>query len=164
MSLPLASLNSESVYLDTNSIYLLLRAITPEIADLFRGIEGGQIGAYTSVLTFDELAYRLLLALIRDTYGASPLDRLRQNQRQMINEFSLSVDSLLKRVLEYRNLTVVDLGPADLIAMRRNVQQYALLPRDALHLAAMQKANCFHLVSQDNDFDHIPAITRYTLA
>lgn len=41
MSLPLASLNSESVYLDTNSIYLLLRAITPEIADLFRGIEGG---------------------------------------------------------------------------------------------------------------------------
>ena len=162
MSLPISSLDTEQVYLDTNSIYLLLRAITPEIAELFRDIEREVRQAYTSVLTFDELAYRLLLALIRDTYGASPLDRLRRDENGMIAEFSVSVDTLLERVAAYRNLTIIPLVPTDIAAMRRNIQQFRILPRDALHLVAMQKVGCFHLVSQDSDFDHIPSITRYT--
>lgn len=164
MSLPISSLDVEQVYLDTNSIYLLLRAITPEVAELFRDIERGVRRAYTSVLTFDELAYRLLLALIRDTYGTYPLDRLRRDEGGMIYEFSASVDALLERVTAYRNLTIIPLVPIDLSAMRRNIQQFNLLPRDALHLAAMQKIGCFHLVSQDSDFDHIPGVTRYPLA
>ena len=43
--------------------------------------------------------------------------------------------------------------------MRNNIRGHLLRPRDALHLAAMQKVGCLHLVSQDSDFDHIPAIT-----
>ncbi len=80
----------------------------------------------------------------------------------MIAEFSVSVDTLLERVAAYRNLTIIPLVPTDIAAMRRNIQQFRILPRDALHLVAMQKVGCFHLVSQDSDFDHIPSITRYT--
>ena len=42
--------------------------------------------------------------------------------------------------------------------------QYHLRPRDALHLAAMQKCGCFDLLSHDPDFDRVPMISRYTLA
>ena len=164
MSRPISTIDSNRIYLDTNAFYLLLREVAPEATELFREIERGNLYAYASVLTFDELAYRLLLALIRDVYGKSPLDRLRQNESEMIAEFSSPVDALLARVTDYSHLTIVSVEPKDILAMRQNIKQFRLMPRDALHLAAMQKANCFHLVSQDSDFDHIPSITRYSLA
>ena len=40
---------------------------------------------------------------------------------------------------------------------------YLLRPRDALHLAAMQKCDCFDVVSQDSDLDRVPHIRRYVL-
>ena len=40
---------------------------------------------------------------------------------------------------------------------------YHLRPRDALHLAAMQKCGCFDLVSHDADLDRVPMVRRYTL-
>jgi len=68
------------VYVDTMLLYTLLRAedrIRPVIQRFFSRIESGEVLAYTSVLSFDELAYRLILALTRDKYGGSPLDQLR---------------------------------------------------------------------------------------
>jgi predicted nucleic acid-binding protein len=47
--------------------------------------------------------------------------------------------------------------------MYQFMQKRRLRPRDALHLAAMEKCGCFNLVSQDSDFDHVPSIQRYTL-
>lgn len=43
-------------------------------------MQSGSLAAYTSVLTFDELGYRLLLALIKDNYPGSPLERLRDQE------------------------------------------------------------------------------------
>jgi predicted nucleic acid-binding protein len=43
------------------------------------------------------------------------------------------------------------------------IQQHHLRPRDALHLAAMQKVNCFALASNDADFDRVPIVERYTM-
>ena len=45
--------------------------------------------------------------------------------------------------------------------MGENIGNYHILPRDALHLAAMQKCGCFDLVSHDADS---PWVRRYTLA
>lgn len=163
MSRPISAVESSQIYLDTNIFYLLARAVTPEANKLFGEIERGNLYAYTSVLTFDELAYRLLLALIKDAYGKSPLDRLRQNESGMVAEFSSKVDDLLAKMIDYVHLTIVSVEMQDILAMRQNIKHFRLMPRDALHLAAMQKVGCFHLVSQDSDFDHIPGLTRYTL-
>ena len=160
---PISAISSNRVYLDTNAFYLLLREIASQATELFRKIERGNLYAYTSALSFDELAYRLLLGLIRDVYGKSPLDRLRQDESGMVAEFSSKVDLLLARVMSYPHLTVVSVEQSDILSMRENIRQLRLMPRDALHLAAMQKVDCFHLVSEDSDFDHIPGITRYTL-
>jgi len=52
---------------------------------------------------------------------------------------------------------------SDLDAMDEAMRRYHLRPRDALHLAAMQKCGCLDLVSNDAGFGRVPQVRRYTL-
>jgi predicted nucleic acid-binding protein len=115
------------------------------------------------VLTFDELAYRGLLALIRDARSGSPLNHLRANKVQMVAQFYPRLASALERLRAFPNLVLIDASPSDLDVMDEAMQRYHLLPRDALHLAAMRKCGCLQIVSNDSDFDRVPDIRRYTL-
>ena len=47
--------------------------------------------------------------------------------------------------------------------MDEAILTYHLRPRDALHLAAMQRSESLGLVRQDPDFDRVPTIHRCTL-
>lgn len=69
MTAPLSTFAGDVIYLDTMLPYALLRGIDPAVKSFFNRIERGAFLAYTSALTFDELAYRLLLALTRDHYA-----------------------------------------------------------------------------------------------
>lgn len=161
MSQPLSNFRGDSVYLDTMIFYTVLRASNKSAHLLLKQVEAGIYQAYTMALTFDELAYRMLLALIRDKYGKSPQDHLRQNQAGVITEFYPQIERLLHQLLLLPNLTVINVTSADLGAMHRNCLVYHLLPRDALHLAAMQKVGCTNIVSLDSDFDQVLGIQRY---
>jgi len=86
MSMSLSEFSGTTLYLDTMIPYALLRNIEPAATELFGRIKTGELRAYTSVLTFGELAYRLLLALIRERYSGSPLDHLRDQKAQMVAE------------------------------------------------------------------------------
>jgi predicted nucleic acid-binding protein len=163
MSESLASFTGAVLYLDTMIPYALLRGLDPAARDLFARIERGELQAYTSVLTFDELAYRMLLALIRDQYGGSPLEHLRDNEEQMIAQFYPQIAPHLARLRTFPNLFLVELTATDLVVMDEAMSLYHLRPRDALHLAAMQRCDCFQLVSHDSDFDRVPHVQRYTL-
>jgi predicted nucleic acid-binding protein len=163
MSEPVAGFTGTVLYLDTMIPYALLRGIDPAARALFARIEEEEVRAYTSVLTFDELAYRMLLALIRDHYGGSPLAQLRDNEARMIAEFYPEIAPHLSRLRRFRNLLLVDITPSDLDLMDEAMRLYHVRPRDALHVAAMQKVGCMDLVSQDPDFDRIPIVRRYTL-
>jgi predicted nucleic acid-binding protein len=163
MSKPLAEFSGTTLYLDTMIPYALLRNIEPAATELFGRIKAGELHAYTSVLTFDELAYRLLLALIRERYSGSPLNRLRDHKAQMVAKFCHKLVPALARLRAFPHLTLVDITAADVAQMSENISAYHLLPRDALHLAAMQTCGCFDLVSHDADFDRAPMVRRYTL-
>lgn len=152
-----------ALYLDTMVPYALLRGLEPTVQELFARVERGEIRAYSSVLTFDELTYRMLLALIRDHYDGSPLDRLRDNETRMIAEFYPRLAPHLGQLRAFPNWLLVDVAASDLDAMDEAMQLYHLRPRDALHLAAMQKCGCLDLVSNDAVFDQVPGIQRYTL-
>lgn len=117
MSEPLASFSGNMLYLDTMIPYALLRGIDPAAYTLFARIEAGELQAYTSVLTFDELAYRMLLALIRDRHGGSPLDRLRDQEAQVIAEFYPQLAPHLARLRDFPNLVLVDVTSLDVAAM-----------------------------------------------
>ena len=163
MSRPISSFVGKVLYLDTMIFHAVLTASNPVAKTVLQQIQGGEIQGYTAVLTIDELAYRMLLSSIRATYGKSPLDQLRQNQAAMIDEFYPQVESQLLRLQQLPNLTFVGTTNADLVAMHQNIRAYRLLPRDALHLALMQRIGCTNLVSEDSDFDTVTGITRFVL-
>lgn len=152
-----------AIYLDTMMPYALLRGIDPAAKAFFARIERGEIIAHTSVLTFDELAYRLLLALIRDRYSGSPLDRLRTEESKLIAEFAPAVTTQLSLLQSFPNINVVDVTVADLDVMNSVIAKYHVRPRDALHFAAMQRLECFDLASNDHHFDQIPDVRRFAL-
>jgi predicted nucleic acid-binding protein len=103
MSRHLTTFTGDVLYLDTTVPYALLRSLDPAVRKLFGRIETGELHAYTSVLTFDELTYRLLLALIRDRYGGSALDKLRAAEVQMISEFYPQIATALARLRTFPN-------------------------------------------------------------
>jgi predicted nucleic acid-binding protein len=123
-----------AVYLDTMLPYALLRGVEPAAKAFFERIEQGALAAYTSALTFDELAYRLLLALIRDHYGGAPLDLLRADEVRLITEFAPAVAAQLQRLRCFPYL-----------------------------YAAMQRVGCLDLASHDAHFDRIPLLRRFVL-
>lgn len=152
-----------ALYIDTMLPYALLRGITPAAKVFFERIEQGALTAYTSALTFDELAYRLLLALIRDHYGGAPLELLRSDEVHLITQFAPVITVQLQRLRSFPHLTVVDILPADLEVMEQAMVDYAIRPRDALHYATMRRVGCFDLASHDAHFDRIPQLRRFTL-
>jgi predicted nucleic acid-binding protein len=154
------------IYLDTMMFYAFLRAepeARPMIGAFFECIETGAITAYTSVLTFDELAYRLILALIKDKYGGSPLERLRDEEQAMLTEFVPIIVPKLQLLKAFPHLRLIGIDPTDLEAMLANMLDYSLRPRDALHLTAMRYAGCVNLASNDHHFDEIPDIIRFAI-
>lgn len=163
MSGRIHELTEGNVYLDTMILYNNLRMSNTDVAGLFQRIEDGVLQAFTASLTFDELAYRLLLGLIRDKYSKSPLDRLRQAQTAMIDEFYALIEPQLSTLQHFPNFTIVPVTTVDLSAMHRNVRQFHLLPRDALHLSVMQRVGCTNLISEDSDFDEVNDIRRFTV-
>lgn len=160
---PLATFSEESIYLDTMIPYGLLRGLDPAIKTFFQALEAGNFQAFTSVLAFDELAYRLLLALIKDKYPGSPLDQLRQNETQRLAEFGSAVATQLDHLRHFPNLVLLPVDSGDLVQMSKALTQYHLRPRDGLHLAAMHKVACFNLASNDHHFDQVPYIRRFSL-
>mgnify|MGYP001568683085 CR=1 FL=1 len=163
MSSPLSAFAGDAIYLDTMLPYALLRGIDPAVKPFFARLESGEFLAYTSALTFDELAYRLLLALIKDSYGGSPLDRLRDEEEKLIGEFGSAVIIQLRQLQEFPNLQIVDVIASDLETMNESIAQYHVRPRDALHFAAMKRVGCLNLASNDQHFDRIPLIERFAL-
>jgi len=166
MSLSLSAFQSGMIYLDTMVLYTFLRVedrIRPIIGSFFERIEMGAIAAYTSVLTFDELSYRLLLALIKDKYAGSPLDRLRAEEENMLREFAPLIIPKLQALQQFPHLYILDVTEGDLQTMLQNMLDYPLRPRDALHLAAMQKIGCWNLASNDAHFDAVPQVRRFVI-
>lgn len=156
--------SGNALYLDTMVFHIFLRVKDSAAEPLFEATQRGDIQTFTSALTFDELAFRMLLASIRDKYDGSPLDRLRQDEQSMIAEFYPRIEPKLVLMQTFPNLTVLDVTLADLVAMHQNMLAHHLRPRDAIHMAAMQKCGCMNIVSHDSDFDHIPTINRYVLS
>ena len=69
-----------SLYVDTNVLYMYLRADPVHLQTLttfFSRVVRGAIEAFIGIPVLDELFYRLLLARVRDATGRHPLEVLR---------------------------------------------------------------------------------------
>jgi predicted nucleic acid-binding protein len=163
MSERLSSFRGSRIYVDTMIPYALLRGIDLGVRLFFDRVECGEITAHASVLVFDELAYRLLLALIRGHYGQSPLNMLRKGEETMMAEFYPTLLPKLADLAAFPNLVVETVGLGDWTLAQQLMARHALRPRDAMHLATMVRIGCLDLASNDSHFDRAEKVRRFSI-
>jgi predicted nucleic acid-binding protein len=120
----------------------------------------GDIEAFVGVPVLDELFYRLLLAQIKEKTGENPLNVLRRDLPGTLEQYSGSVDSGIRQFITLPHLAVVGVEAMDGERMMDNIRLFKLLPRDALHVAIMQRLNISIIASDDTDFDRVDGFER----
>ena len=153
-----------SIYIDTNILYMYLRvdpAHLSAIKSFLSRIIRGQVEAFVSIAVLDELFYRLLLARIKEATARNPLDVLRENQDEAIAAHSDVIGVALRKVAHLPHINLVGVDTADFERMLENIETFSLLPRDALHVAIVQRLGLNGIASDDVDFDRVKGIERH---
>ena len=128
-------------YLDSN-IFVYASVNNEQLGQkarrLLQAMRTGTLQGITSCLTFDEVIWVLKKMMPEQLAAAG-------EQILDLHVKFLSVDKPL------------------LHSMLFLIEEYALQPRDALHLATMQSQKVSIIISEDKDFDKIPGIERRSL-
>lgn len=152
------------VYVDANVFYMYLRpdpVYLPMIRRFLGRMVQGDIEAYTSVLTMDELFYRLLLARVKDVYKRNPLNVLREDTSGAIARCGAEIEVALRRLVRLPHLQLTAVLEDDLPQMLASITAFGLLPRDASHVAVMERLGLSEIATDDADFDRVPWLRRH---
>jgi hypothetical protein len=103
-------------------------------------IEKGELKAYTSTLTWDEVVWVVGRALGRD-------DGTSQG----------------RKLLGFPNLEFIDVDKRTLSSAQMLLDKYQLKPRDSLHLASAMNKNIKTVISDDEEFDRVKEVERTPL-
>ena len=153
-----------SVYVDTNILYMYLRVDPTHLSAIkvfLSRIVRGEIEAFVSIPVMDELFYRLLLARIKETTGRNPIEVLRENQAKAIAAHSDMIEGSLRKLTLLPHINLVGVETTDFNRMLENIKTFSLLPRDALHVAIVQRLGLNGIASDDIDFDRVKGIERH---
>ena len=160
----LDEVSSGALYVDTNVWYMYLRAddaTRPVLTTFFGRVVRGVWDVFVGIPVLDELFYRLLLARVQDASGRHPLEELRADRAGAIRDHGPAINTALRQLVLLPHVHLVGVETADFSRMLDNITTYALLPRDALHVALMQRLNLTAVASDDTDFDRVPILTRH---
>lgn len=150
-------------YLDTNFLYAHLRSKPASAADpieIWRQsvlAEVASDGGVISALVLDELAYRLILAWLRDDGVADPLSSYRAEPQATM----LTVRGRLSTTWRAVESLLLELCPTDHAVVARAQVLMAnpgLSPRDAFHAAHALAAGCRLIASTDPAFTQVPGL------
>jgi predicted nucleic acid-binding protein len=103
-------------------------------------IESGQLSAYTSTLTWDEVVWVVSRVLSRH-------DGISQG----------------KKLLGFPNLEFINVDEGILTQAQTLIDKYKLSPRDSIHVASALDRKIKTVISDDEDFDQVKEITRTPL-
>lgn len=152
-------------YLDTNFIYAHLRAkrgATLGPVEAWRACVLNEIddsGGIISALVLDELAYRLVLAWLRDDGDSDPLSTYRADAGAAMR----SVRSRLTSTWRAIDSLSLELQPTEHAVVDRAkslMSRPGLAPRDAFHAAHALEAGCDLIASSDTGFDQVSGLQR----
>lgn len=152
-------------YLDTNFIYAHLRAkrgATLGPVEAWRARVLGEMddgGGVISGLVLDELAYRLVLAWLRDDGDNDPLTTYRADTRKVMG----AVRRRLTAAWAAIDSLSLELQPTEHAVVERAQSLMArpgLSPRDAFHAAHALEAGCDRIASSDTGFDDVSGLRR----
>lgn len=151
-------------YLDTNFLYAHLRskpASTPDPIETWRRSVLAAVasdGGVISALVLDELAYRLILAWLRDDGVEDPLSRYRAEPQMTMRTVARRLTATWRAV---ESLSL-ELCPTDQAAVARAQALMAkpgLSPRDAFHAAHALVATCSLIASTDSAFERVRGLS-----
>ena len=151
----------------TNVLYMYLRADERYLAlirSFLKRVIVGEVVALVGVPVVDELFYRLLLARIRDQEGQHPLTALRQDPARLVKRHTPPIRKAIETLLHLPNVHLIGVETENVHRLFINASQYGLLPRDALHVAIMERLNVRAMASDDRDFDRVQGIQRHWIA
>jgi predicted nucleic acid-binding protein len=154
-------------YLDTNFLYVHLRSKRSEASptlDDWRERVLAQVtvdGGVISALVFDELAYRLILAWLRDDGIEDPLSKYRADAQAVMGTVRRRLTSTW-RAVDSLSLELQLTDHAVVERARSLMAQPGLGPRDAFHAAHALVGHCDVIASTDAAFDHVAGLHRLT--
>ncbi len=120
-------------------------------------MEGG--GGVISALVLDELAYRLVLAWLRDDGDSDPLSTYRADARGAMRATRRRLAAAWQAV----DALPLELRPTEhavIESAKSLMSQPGLPPRDAFHAAHALAAGCNVIVSSDPGFEDVPGLRR----
>ncbi len=112
-----------------------------------------------SALVHDELAYRLILAWLRDDGVEDPLSAFRADAQTAMRTVRRRLTATWRAV----DSLALDLWPTDSAVVERARSLMArpgLGPRDSFHAAHALLAGCEAIASSDPAFDDVPGLLR----
>jgi predicted nucleic acid-binding protein len=151
-------------YLDTNFLYAHLRsrrggALGPVEAWRAQVLEELNGGGVISALVLDELAYRLVLAWLRDDGDPDPLSTYRANPGAAMRAGRRRLTATWRAI----DLLMLELQPTEhavIEAAKSLMAKPGLAPRDAFHAAHALEAGCELIASSDAGFDQVAGLRR----
>jgi predicted nucleic acid-binding protein len=152
-------------YLDTNFIYAHLRSKrggTLGAVETWRATvmdEMGRDSGVISPLVLDELAYRLVLAWLRDDGDRDPLSTYRTDPRSAMQAARRRLGATW-RAVDSLSLELQPTEHAVVARAKSLMAQPGLAPRDAFHAAHALEASCTLIASSDKCFDLVRDLRR----
>jgi predicted nucleic acid-binding protein len=152
-------------YLDTNFIYAHLRAkrgatlgpVEAWRARVLSEMDDG--GGVISGLVLDELAYRLVLAWLRDDGDGDPLSTYRKDARKTMRAARRRLTAAW-RAVDSLSLELQPTEHAVVEGAKSLMAQPGLAPRDAFHAAHALEGGCDLIASSDAGFDQVSGLRR----
>ncbi len=150
-------------YLDTNFLYVHLRSERSKAPPPFEGwrtrvlTEVTADGGVISALVHDELAYRLILAWLRDDGVGDPLSAYRADAQATMRAVRRRLTATWRAV----DSLSLELQPTDSVVVeqaRSLMARPGLGPRDSFHAAHALVAGCGVIASADVAFDDVPGL------
>ena len=71
------------------------------------------------------------------------------------------IDSSLRKLTLLPHINLVGVETTDFDRMLENIRTFFLLPRDALHVAIVQRLGLNGVASDDIDFDRVKSVERH---
>jgi predicted nucleic acid-binding protein len=152
-------------YLDTNFLYVHLRSKRAEASPALEDwrervlVQVTVDGGVVSALVFDELAYRLILAWLRDDGVEDPLSKYRADAQAVMEAMRRRLTNTWRAV----DSLSLELQPTDRAVVERARSLMArpgLGPRDSFHAAHALVGGCDAIASTDAAFDRVDGLHR----
>lgn len=118
--------------------------------------------SYVSTLALDETWFVLLQLLISDDYPGAPFWRVLNTDRSVISTYVDRLETITNDIYANPRIRVVSVASSAPRSALYNMRAFHLLPRDAMHLAAMRQHKVEHIVTTDADFLSVSGILIYT--